>query len=341
MEELDQIKQLLQTPKDIAIFSHRNPDGDAIGSSLAMYHFLSKLGHNVYVILPSEYPPVFEFLKDAGKIIIYDLEPQRAVEVINKTGFHIFLDFNSLDRIDKMGEIIHFKEVHKLMIDHHLDPEPIADFIISDPEQCSTCIMVYDFISNLGYRHLIDKDLATCIYAGILTDTASFKYNMTADVFVKCADLLTRGIDNVMVQREIFDSYTEKQVKLIGHCINNRMELLPDYDAGIIWLSKEDYADFDIKRGDTEGIVNYLLKIKSVRIAAFITEQPTIVKISLRSKGDFSVEEICRDNFNGGGHLNAAGGYAYAPLESVINRFKSVLPKYFTKHFKRTNPILN
>lgn len=328
IENIKELKALLGYPKDIVITTHRNPDGDAIGSSLGVYHFLNKLGHTVHIVSPSEYPDVFGWMEDIERIIIYDIEPERSQEVIERADIIFCLDFNALDRIDKVGELIEKARGARVMVDHHLYPEPFAEFVLSDTTASSTCELVFDLITGLGWKEHMDHLIGECLFTGILTDTGSFKYSTSAKLYRIVAELIEFGVDDYKLQDLIFNSMKEKHLRLLGHCLNNRMEILEEYNTGIITLTKEDYANFDIQRGDTEGIVNYLLKVKNVKVAAFITEQPTIVKISLRSKGDFSVQEIAKRHFKGGGHKNASGGYSFQTLSATVRRFKKVLPQY-------------
>lgn len=328
MENIHELKSILAIPKDVVIVTHRNPDGDAIGSSLALYHYLLGQGHNPKIISPSEYPDFLFWMPAVHDIIIYDTDPEAAKAVVEKAELFFCLDFNSLDRIDKVGELITPSRAPKIMIDHHLYPEPFADFVISDTTASSTSEMIYDFLDRLGDRHEIDRKIGECLFTGILTDTGSFKYSTSPKLFRIVAELLEAGVDDYLLQDLIFNSMSEKNLRLLGHCLYNRMEILEEYRTGIITLTKEDYTTFDIQRGDTEGVVNYLLKIKNIKLAAFITEQPTIVKLSLRSKGDFSVQEIARKHFKGGGHKNAAGGASFQNLEVTLRRFKAILPHY-------------
>lgn len=331
MENLHEIKEILSSPKDIVITTHRNPDGDAIGSSLAMFHYLRRMGHHVTVISPSEYPDFLQWMPGINDIMIFDVEPEESKAILDRTDLIFFLDFNGLDRIDKLGELIEPLKCTKIMIDHHLYPENCADYLISDTMVSSTCELIYEFIERLGDKGKIDPIIAESIYTGILTDTGCFKYSTSPKLFRTVANLIELGVDDYKLQDLIFNSLEEKNLRLLGHCLNRRMEILEEYKTGIITLTKEDYTRFDIQRGDTEGIVNYLLKLKSVKLAAFITEQPTIVKISLRSKGDFSVQEITKKHFKGGGHKNASGGYSFQSLRATVNRFKEILPEYKSK----------
>ncbi len=329
--QIQEIKQLLAVPKYISILSHRNPDGDAIGSSLGLYHYLNQLGHTVRVVLPSDYPLAFEWMPEVEDITIFDSYQDRCREIVEKSDIIFCLDFNSLDRIDKLGEAVHFKKCVKVLIDHHLDPENFADYVISDTAASSTCELVYEFISDLGDKDLINANVASCLYTGMMTDTGSFKYATNPRLFRQCAEMKSLGLDDYTIQDNIFNSLTEKQLRLLGHALANRMEILPEFKTGIIHLTKQDYADFDIQRGDTEGIVNQLMMMRKIKIACFITEQPTIVKISMRSKGDFSVQEICQKHFNGGGHRNASGGYMHNTLTVAIKKLKEALPLYASR----------
>jgi len=332
MEGISEISQLLSTPTDVVILSHRNPDGDAMGSSAGLQLFLEKYKHRVHVIYPSEYPAVMGFLPKSDDAIIYDFEKEKAKNLIEKARILFFLDFSGLDRIDKMGELVIEHKAYQIHIDHHIDPEISVDFLLSDTSASSTSELVYRFIDELGETRMIDHDIALCLLTGIITDTGSFKYSVTNNTFMVAASLLSRGINLNELQDNIYNRQSEKYIRLLGHCLSNRMELIPEYKTGIIKLTKDDYKEFDIQRGDTEGIVNYLMMMNNVEIAALITEQPTIIKLSLRSKGDISVQEITRAHFKGGGHKNASGGAAYGKLESVINRFKSILPNYIKQN---------
>ena len=328
MEDINQIRDFLKYPKDIVILSHRNPDGDAMGSSLAMKLYLQKIGHKADVIMPSEFPSVLSFLPETDDITIFDFEKERTAKLIEKAQMIFFLDFSGLDRLDAIGENIISSRALKVHIDHHLDPEPFADFVMSDPSRSSTAELVYEFFIALDDGKNIDFSISECLMTGIISDTGSFKYSASAKTFFTVAKLMEFGLDIAYLQNKIYNNLSEKQLRLIGYGIDKRMEVVPEYRAAIMTLSKQDYKDYDIQRGDTEGLVNYMLMIKDVDVAALITEQPTIVKLSLRSKGDTCVQEIAKNHFKGGGHKNASGGQAYASLEDVVSKFKSLLPKY-------------
>ena len=311
--------------------SHRNPDGDAIGSTLGLQHYLEQLRHKVTVAVPSEFPGFLGWMPKAGDILIYDISPEEVKAFLESADLIFCLDFNSLERIDRMGEVIAPLKSPKVLIDHHLYPEPFADFILSDTSASSTSELVHDFISMLGDVDKINHPVAECLFTGILTDTGSFKYATSPKVFRMVGDLLELGVDDVKIQDHVFNCLEEKHLRLLGHVLNNRMEVLPEYKTAIICLTKRDYEHFNIQRGDTEGLVNQLLQMKDVIMAVFIHEQPTITKISLRSKGDFSVQEIAQSHFKGGGHKNASGGYSYIGLRPTVKKLKSILPNYQDK----------
>lgn len=331
MEDIDKLNDFLAMPRDIVIVSHRNPDGDAIGSSLGLSLYLQKKRHNTKIIFPSEFPNVFNYLPESDHILIHDNEPDTCDVFLNKAEAIFCLDFNSLDRIDRLGVKINEKDVVKVMIDHHIDPEPFPDYMLSETSASSTSELVFDFIKMLGDEKMVDPLIGECLYTGIITDTGSFKYGTSAKLFHIVASLKEIGVDDGKLQDYIFNSMAIKNMKLLAHCLHNRMEIIEEFGVGIIVLNKYDYQNFDIQRGDTEGIVNYMLMLRKVKVAAFITQQPNIVKFSLRSKGNISVQEIARNHFKGGGHKNASGGSFHGSLKSAIEKFKSVLPEYLEK----------
>lgn len=328
MENIKDLQKLLAIPKDIVITSHRNPDGDAIGSSLGLAYYLREHGHTVFVMTPSEYPAFLDWLPGTHDILIHDIDTERCDELLKRADITFCLDYNAPDRVDKMGDTILDTDNIRVMIDHHLHPDNFVDFMLSDITASSTCELVFDFIEMCGDLNYINKDIAEALFTGILTDTGSFKYATSPKLFRIAAQLIEFGADDYKLQDIIFNCLSEKSLRLLGHCLANRMEILPEYKTGIVWLTKEDYEDFDIKRGETEGIVNHILKIQGIKVAAFIHEQPKITKISLRSKGDFSVQEIASKHFKGGGHKNASGGASFIGLKNTLRKFKNILPEY-------------
>lgn len=326
--EIQEIKNLLLVPKEIVILSHRNPDGDAIGSSLGLALMLRKMMHNVKIVVPSEYPKMFEYLPNLELVEVFDLKHDECRAIVDRSNLIFLLDFNGLDRIDKLGQNVQFSKATKILIDHHIDPEPIADYVLSETAASSTCELIYKFITDLGYNHLIDAKIGECLFTGLITDTGSFKFSTRPYTYQVASELKQKGVDDYTLQNNIFNSLKVKQLQLLGHCLANRMEILEDCGAAYIYLTKQDYIDFSISRGDTEGIVNYMLLVKNINMAALISEQPNIVKISLRSKGDINVQAMASTHFRGGGHKNASGGAAYAKLSDIITKYKEVAPKY-------------
>jgi phosphoesterase RecJ-like protein len=274
---------------------------------------------------------LYGFLPGVYDIIIFDRDREKALAAVNEAEVIFLLDLNAIDRIDEMGPAVSRSQAPKLLIDHHLDPEDIADWSLSDPSASSTSELIYEFIRMLGDTHKITKDIAEALFTGIITDTGSFRFSTNPRVYRICAELKESGVDDYRLQNLIYNSLTEKQLRLIGHCLANRMELLSEYKTGIIHLTQEDFKEFSIGRGDTEGIVNYILMVRSMRIAVFITDQNNVIKLSFRSKGNISVQELAREHFGGGGHKNASGGSSKKTLEEVIREFKAILPGYLEK----------
>ena len=327
---LAELKELLSQPKKIVITTHHKPDGDAMGSSLGLYNYLIQNGHHVQVITPTDYPIFLHWLPNNGEVIIYTEQEEQSKELIAAADFIFCLDFNALSRINEMGEWVGASAAKKILIDHHLDPVDFDDFRHWRVSACSTAQLIYEFIADLMQEpELISKDVADCLYTGILTDSGSFKYpTTTAEVHLIVAELIKKGADNYRIHQLIYDNSSEDRLRFLGHCLSNRLEVFSEFNAALIWVSKADLEQFNILTGDTEGLVNYALSINGIRLAALIIERPDRVKLSLRSTGDFPANEICKKYFNGGGHRNAAGGASDDPFESVIQQFKNLLPTY-------------
>lgn len=325
-EVVESLYHLVRQPSRVVIVTHKNPDGDALGSSLALGAVLNKLMHNVTVVLPNDFPPLFNFLPGIDKVIIGEMNPELAVAAFEKADIIFCLDFNALDRIDRFGLDVMASKAVKILIDHHIDPEPFADYIMSKTEASSTAELVYDFLVEQKLEGYIDVQIAEALYTGILMDTGSFRYATNPHVFEVAAALKRLGMDDYMLQIRLFNSMTEKQLRLLGHCLANRMELMSEYQTGIIWLDKDDYKNWAIGRGDTEGIVNYILMVRNMKMAIFVSEQQNVTKLSFRSKGNINVQEICHQYFNGGGHRNASGGQIKASVQETIARVKEIIP---------------
>lgn len=326
--ELEELKNNLTSPKKISIIPHRNPDGDAMGSTLALYHFLKKLNHQVVVVAPNEFPDFLAWLPDADKVLVFERENDRAKKEIECSKLIFTLDFNALHRTgDTMSAYLETLDIPMVMIDHHQAPDTYAKYTFSNVAYGSTCEMVYHFIDALGYKDSIDKDIATCIYTGITTDSGSFKYPKTTGTTHRViADLIDKGIDNTEIHNLLFDNSSENRLKILGMALNN-MVVLPEYKTAYITLSQEELDSANNQKGDTEGIVNYGLTIKGINFAAIFIEnkEEGIIKISFRSQGAFDVNEFARKHFNGGGHINAAGGKSLSSLEDTVKEFITIL----------------
>jgi phosphoesterase RecJ-like protein len=326
-QDIQGILQLLAAPKRIAIIPHRSPDGDAMGSTLAMYHFLKKLGHAPTVIAPNEFPGFLDWLPASGTVVIYEKDKLSCAKILADAELIFTLDFNALHRTGEMETILSKLAAPFIMIDHHQKPDGFAAFMYSDTSFGSTCEMIYNFISYLGKKELIDLEIATCIYTGIVTDSGSFRFpSTTAATHRITAELLDLGVDNNAVHGLLFDENTYDSLQLLGRALRN-LRVLPDGKTSYITLSQAELDRYHYVKGDTEGIVNYGLKIKGVTFTAIFIEHADegIVKISFRSKGNFDVNRFSREHFNGGGHINAAGGKSLLSLEDTVERFISIV----------------
>jgi phosphoesterase RecJ-like protein len=329
-DDIYNIKQLLSTPKHIVIVPHKNPDGDAIGSSLGLYHYLKKLHHHVMVIAPNDYPNFLKWMPAEGDVLKYDSNTEKANELIEKADLIFTLDFNALNRIGDMEMPVTNAKAIKIMIDHHQQPDDYAKYIYSDVSMSSTCEMVYNVIEMLQDVDKIDGNIATCLYTGIMTDTGSFRFSCTTtQTHNIIGTLIEKGADNAQIYSNIYETFSYNQLQLLGCALNN-LRVFPEYNTAYITLSQEELNSFNFKKGDTEGFVNYGLALEGIVFSVIFIEsqQDNIVKISLRSKGDFSVNEFARAHFEGGGHINAAGGKSELSLEETIEKFISILPSY-------------
>jgi len=330
MLDLASLTELLAQPQKIVITTHHKPDGDAMGSSLGLYNYLIQQGHHVKVITPTDYPEFLSWMPGNEEVIIYTDHTEAAATLIADAGMIFCLDFNALGRINEMGALVGESGAIKVMIDHHLEPEDFDDYRHWDINACATAQLVYTFITGqLNHKELINKDVATCLYTGIMTDSASFSLpNTTPEVHRIIADLMEAGAVNWRINDLVYNNSSESRLRFLGACLANGLEVLYDYNTAIISANKQTLEKYKVITGDTEGIVNYALSISGIRLAAFIVERSDKVKLSLRSRGEFPANEICKKYFSGGGHRNAAGGVSTDSLDQVINQFKSILPEY-------------
>ncbi len=330
--ELTGIIRLLETPRKILITTHTNPDGDAIGSSLAMFGYLQKKGHEVSVMIPDPDPAFLHWMPFHSSILIYRDQPEVCLAAIERADVIFCLDYNGLDRVSKAEEPMRKASAIKILIDHHRDPAPDFNYMLSTIATSSTSELVYDFIVGCGDADLVDQDIAACIYAGIITDTGSFSYSCNYEkTYLITADLYRHGIDGEHIHRLVYDTYSEGRLRLLGYAISEKLIVLHEFHTAYIYLSKEDLDRFEYQVGDTEDIVNYGLSVAGINLAALFSERDGVVRVSLRSKGNFSVNEIAHKYFNGGGHVNAAGANSYLSLEETVRIFVEMLPGYREK----------
>ena len=317
---------LLQTPKKIFITTHHKPDGDAIGSMLALCHYLVKKGHDAVAVSPGELPDFLMWMPGVSTMLNYESEPQEALRILAECDLIFCVDFNGFSRTKHLTDVLAAATQPKILIDHHLMPDPVWDYGMSIPERSSTAEMIYDFINLCGDNALIDNDIAQCIYTGVMTDTGSFRFPVTtASVHELVADLKHRGLEQSTIHEEVYDSWTLGRMRFMGYVLLDKMEIFPKYNAGLISLTRKDMNLFNIRSGDTEGLVNYPLSIKGVRFATLITERTDEVKMSFRSKGDFDVSSFARQYFSGGGHFNASGGRSKTSFIETVAYFKKIL----------------
>ncbi|MDD4032143.1 MAG: bifunctional oligoribonuclease/PAP phosphatase NrnA [Bacteroidales bacterium] len=320
--------QIISGARKILITTHLGPDGDAIGSSLGLALFIRKLNPETRVAVPNDYPDFLRWMPGNELIMNYMKQKAEVDAYLQETDLIFYLDYNEGSRGGQMEPVLSSSGACKVLIDHHLTPAMKTDYCLSDPNASSTAELVYSFIRELPLpKHLMDTDIATCLYAGILTDTGCFSFNSSrGETFRQVAALLDYGIDKDNIYSLIYDNFSAMRMLLLGHCLSN-MQVFPEYKTAYMTLSLEDQKKFHYKIGDSEGFVNYPLSIEGISFSAFFIENEDKIKISFRSKGTFSVNQFARDYFNGGGHLNASGGDVYkSSLQSVTEKFVSLLP---------------
>ncbi|HEX9151554.1 MAG TPA: bifunctional oligoribonuclease/PAP phosphatase NrnA [Flavobacterium sp.] len=329
IQDIQAIQLLLSTPKRIAIIPHRGPDGDAMGSTLGLYHFLLKNNHHPVVISPNEFPDFLAWMPGSETVKIYEKDKVNCTKILEQAELIFTLDFNALHRTGEMETILSKLKAPFIMIDHHQKPDDYATFTYSDTSFGSTCEMLYNFICFLEKKEAIDKTIGTCIYTGILTDSGSFRFPKTTGATHRIvAELIDLGVENTEIPTLLFDNSSFGRLQLLGRALQN-MKVLPEHKTAYTTLTQDELNSFDYVKGDTEGIVNYGLSIKGILFTAIFIEnrEEKIIKISFRSQGDFDVNQFARDHFNGGGHRNAAGGKSEVSMQETINKFEDLVTK--------------
>jgi bifunctional oligoribonuclease and PAP phosphatase NrnA len=330
MQNIGVFKEFLNHPRKAVIVTHFKPDADALGSSLGLAGYLKKKNHDVTVITPSDYPDFLAWMPGNREVMIFHKEKPALADAAVKAADIIFcLDFSSLKRINELGEMVAQSAAKKVLIDHHLDPEDFAEFVQWDTAAASTAELVFSLIAELHDEHLIDAQIADCLYAGLMTDTGSFRHpNTTEKVFQVAASLVAKGADPAKVSKLIYDTNTIERLRLMGFVLSERLQVIPEFRTAYITLSAEDLRRYGSQTGDTEGLVNFGLSIKGIRLSVLISDRRENIKLSFRSLGEFSVNDFARKHFEGGGHKNAAGGQTTQTLDQTVKKFLDLLPQY-------------
>ena len=330
MGDIESLIKQLNTPNKIVITTHHQPDADALGSCLGMANYLLKKGHQVKVITPSDYPGFLNWMKGNDQVLAYSSEVTDKVQTyIDDADTIIALDFSSLKRINEMGDMVRNAKAFKVNIDHHLDPEDFADFRLWDDKAASACELCYQLIVLFGDKVLIDKDIAECFYAGIMTDTGGFRHpNTTKTVHEIVAELIGLGADNAKVAKKVYDTNSLNRLRFLGFSLSTKLEVIPEYNTAFFAITNEELNRFESKTGDTEGLVNYALSLEGIVLAVLFRDGGDGIKISFRSIGEFPANQLAAKYFNGGGHRNAAGGKTDWTLEETVDKFKSVLKEF-------------
>ncbi|WP_041496744.1 DHH family phosphoesterase [Nonlabens marinus] len=329
-EQYESLKAVLSSPKNIVIVPHKSPDGDAVGSITALYGYLTKTGHSATMISPNDFPTFLKWMEHSDQILNYEMTRDQSDDLIADADLIFILDHNAFHRAGDLETPLSKAKATFIMIDHHQQPDDFANYMYSDTGMSSTCEMVYHFLENLDAVNTIDAAMASSLYTGILTDTGSFKYRSTTSTTLRvAANLVDLGADSEHINRRIYDVNTPTRMKLLGVALNN-MVILENYRTAFITLTQKELDDNNFQKGDTEGFVNYALSLDGIVFAQIFIEKAdeSIIKTSLRSKGDFDVNQLAREHWNGGGHKNAAGGRSEASMQETVDKLISILPHY-------------
>lgn len=327
---IDRLRAMINGVQRIAITCHKSPDGDALGSTLALAHVLRRLGKDAVVVTPDMAPKSLEFIPGVRELVVFTKHEQRARNVLNDAQLIFCLDFNSMKRIDRLAELIEPLKVKRVLIDHHLGPDDCFDLSISFPEASSTCELVFRVLMQMGLLRFMDRYAASCLYVGMMTDTGGFAYSCDNPEFYEImASIIRRRIDRIDLYNKAMNTFSADSLRLQGYALSEKMQLFPEQGASLIALNKEELERFNYNRGDTETLVNKPLAIPDIYWSVFLREDADKIKVSCRSQGDFSVSDICAKYFNGGGHQNAAGGDFVGTMDEAVERFHQVLADLF------------
>lgn len=329
-EKVQRAKEIIANGTKFVIVAHVSPDGDAVGSSLALAHFLKGCGKDsVSVVYPNEFPLFYKWMPGAEDAVIFEKHEKFASKLVGEADVIFAMDFNEIKRLEKLAPVVEQSQAKKILIDHHLNPSDFCEVVMSYPTMSSTCELLYRFISQLGKTNRISRDCAECLYAGMMTDTGSFTFNSNrSEIYTIVGELIRLGIDKDKIYRLVNQVYSENRLRMMGYILYEKMKIYPDYHAALMTLSKEELNRFHYVTGDTETFVNLPLSIDGVGFSCFIREDPDYIKISLRSVGDFPCQIFAKRYFNGGGHKNASGGEFYGSLQEAIDLFEKALKEF-------------
>ena len=319
----------IENADNIVIITHVGPDGDAMGASLGLWHFLMTLEKTPQVIVPTPFPNFLAWMPGANKTLVYKFDKEKADEHIQKADLIFLLDFNAASRMDKMADAVLASKARKVMIDHHLQPENIANIIISYPEISSTSELIFRLICRMGHFSDINLGCAECVYTGMMTDTGGFTYNSNhEEIYSIIYELIKLGVDKDDIYRRVYNTFSADRMRLMGYCLYKKMKIYPEYQAALITLTQRELHEFKYDNGDAEGFVNIPLSIEGINFTVFMREDPDKIKVSLRSQGSFPTNKFAAEIFGGGGHLNASGGESFTSLDEAVRKFEEALPLY-------------
>ena len=336
------LHSVISSAQHVVLLTHQSPDGDAMGSSLAMYHYIKSLGKDAQVIVPNAFPDFLAWMPGADTVLLYDAQMAEANSSLEEADLVICTDFNAPSRIGALGDKMLTLACPKLMIDHHLHPTDFADFIVSEPEASSTCELVYEVLTTLQAK--LSTDIATCLYTGLMTDTGNFSYNSNRpQIYSIISHLVAAGANKDEIYNAVFNQYSVERMKMVGYCLYQKMRVFPEHHTALIYLSRKELYRFNFQKGDAEGIVNMPLQSKDIHYSVFMREDKatpdemeknggisTKIKLSFRSQGDRPVNIFANEVFNGGGHANASGGEFYGPLQDAVQLFLDNYERYFS-----------
>lgn len=329
-ENIDAVASIIESGNRFVVLSHKNPDGDAVGSSIALMLYLRSRGKEAVVVLPNRFPEFLSWLPSAGEVLYYDTDAECAKAAFEDADAFFCLDFNLLSRIGDAGEVVAALGAPKVLIDHHPQPSQEFSVSISHPEACSTSELVFRVIGRLSGVDAVSYEMAQAIYTGMMTDTGAFAYASTRkDIYIIIAHLLEKGIDKDLIYRKVFYNHSLSRMRLMGYVLYDKLKYFSKYNAALITLSHQELMRFYAQKGDTEGLVNQALQMKGVRFSCFFREEvPGKINVSLRSVDDFPCNAVAAEFFNGGGHKNASGGELHCTMDAAVELFKVALQKY-------------